>query len=381
MGNKIEEGLHMNFMKKISRQRFLAALMLGCGLAVLPCAGGVAQAASEAAVQQDLVKMPPTYRDVVLDTVKDRNGNDRTLRMNVFLPPAKGKAVPALVYVHGGGWARGDYAGNDKVMPKAEDGSNQMVSDYNATYDVFKGVLNDGIAFISVDYRLNSEDVFPAPLHDVKGAIRYVRAHAAEYGIDPERIAIAGSSAGAHLAAEAALTSGEPELEGTVGGNLDQSSAVMACVDYYGPTDLLTMAPEMNPEFQSPEEAAETHDSIRANESLLIGATGGAGGNGVGELRRVSQEGDTSSPLWPQVLLARDASPINHVTKNAPPFFIAHGGHDSLVPIAQSLRLQEALTKAGVENIFICNSKAPHGFQGDDVNAAMRAWLKHKLCG
>ena len=252
-----------------------------------------------------------------------------------------------------------------------------MDNDNTSSYKIFKDVLNHGIAFVSVDYRLNSEAAFPAQIYDVKAAVRFVRAHAAEYGIDADRIAIAGTSAGAHLAAELAVTSGNKNLEGTVGGNLGYSSKVAACVDFYGPTNLLTMAPEMSTQLQSPAEAAETHDSVRANESILLGFTGE--GQGVGTLRKIYEAGDKTSPYWSMVEKAKLGSPVYQVTKDAPPFFIAHGGHDSLVPIQQSISLQKALTDAGVENLFMCNSEAQHGYVGEDTNKAMMRWLCRQL--
>ena len=331
-------------------------------------------------VNQSLVKMAPTYRDVVVDTVKNTDGSDHVLKMNVFIPPNHNEAVPALIYVHGGGWAKGTYEGNDKAATlPANTNGDQMTRDNNKTYDVFKGVLDDGIAFVSVDYRLNSESQLPTQIYDVKGAVRFVRAHAAEWGIDPNRIAIGGSSAGAHLASEVALTPNVAELEGTVGGNLDQSSAVIACVDYYGPTDLFTMAEEMSPTLQSPEQAYEMHSSARSNESILAGATGGDKPEGVAELRQILGNNDESAPFWDMAKMVQNASPVYHVTKDAPPFFIAHGGRDNLVPIEQSLRLHSLLDRVGVENIFVYNSTAPHGYQGDATNAAMRTWLKSKL--
>ena len=352
----------------------LAALL---SLAIAAPLGAGCEAGARA---DNLVQMPPTYRDVLVAEVKNADGADRKLRMNVFVPPkAKGK-VPVLVYVHGGGWARGSYEGDDaKNVPQAQASGQAglMASDNASTYKVFKDVLNHGIAFVSVDYRLNSEAAFPAQIYDVKAAVRFVRAHADEYGLDAERMAIAGSSAGAHLAAELALTSGNKALEGDEGGNLAFSSSVKACVDYYGPTNLLTMAPEMSPALQDPAEAAETHDSVRAMESVLLGFTGE--GEGVGTLRKVDEAGDKSSPYWQMVELAKLGSPVYQVTKAAPPFFIAHGGHDSLVPIQQSLSLQKALTDAGVENFFVCNSKAPHGYQGEDTNKAMMRWLCRQL--
>lgn len=365
-------------MKAGKWRKLSVAVLLSLALAV-PMAGGSCEAADKVA---NLIDMQPTYRDVVVANVQNDNGATRQLRMNVFVPPkAKAEKVPVLVFVHGGGWAKGTYEGDD-APKKAADSSQSstnalMVQDNNSSYKIFKDVLNHGIAFVSVDYRLNSEAAFPAQIYDVKAAVRFVRAHADEYGLDAERIAIAGTSAGAHLAAELAVTSGNKALEGDEGGNLEYSSRVKACVDYYGPTNLLTMAPEMNPALEAPDKAAETHDSVRANESILLGFTGE--GQGVGTLRKLDEAGDTASPYWHMVEMAKLASPVYQVTKDAPPFFIAHGGHDSLVPIQQSISLQKALTDAGVENIFMCNSKAPHGYQGEDTNKAMMRWLCRQL--
>ncbi|MXO79304.1 alpha/beta hydrolase fold domain-containing protein, partial [Paenibacillus sp. OT2-17] len=253
--------------------------------------------------------------------------------------------------------------------------TDQVATD--SAYQVFKKVLEDKIAFVSIDYRLSGEAIFPAPIYDVKGSIRYLRAHAKEYGIDPEKIAVAGNSAGGHLATELAVTSDIKELEGDVGGNLEYSSKVMAAVDFYGPTDMFTMGPEMDPTLQSPEEAAETHDSPRAAEAKLLGFD--KEGQGVAVLRDIRDKKQTNSPYWEKVKLAELASPINYVSSDDPPMFIAHGGSDSLVSIQQSLRLRDTLNHAGVENIFMSNSKAPHGGQGEDVNNAAITWVTKKL--
>ena len=364
-------------MEKARWKEFSMAVMLSLFMTV-PMWNGVSEAAAKTS---NLVNMPPTYRDVVVADVKNDNGAERQLHMNVFIPPKAKGNVPVLLFVHGGGWVAGTYEGDDalqKPVSTEQAGKNSLMSnDNSSTYKIFKDVLNHGIAFVAVDYRLNNEAVLPAQIYDVKAAVRFVRAHAKEYGLDPDRIAIAGSSAGAHLADEVALTSGNPALEGTEGGNLSYSSKVSACVDFYGPTNLLTMAPEMSTSLQTPAQAAEMHDSVRANESILLGFTGE--GQGVGTLRKIDEAHDTSSPYWGMVEMAKLASPVYQVTKDAPPFFIAHGGHDTLVPIQQSISLQKALTDAGVENLFICNSEAPHGYQGEDTDKAMMRWLCNKL--
>ncbi|MBN1469835.1 MAG: alpha/beta hydrolase [Fusobacteriaceae bacterium] len=330
---------------------------------------------------QNLVNMAPTYRDVLVATVKNDNGENRDLKMNIFIPKTNNKKVPLLVFVHGGGWAMGDYQGDDKPNNNQVNligqNANQMSTDNQSSYKIFKGILNNGIAFASIDYRLNSEAKFPAQIFDIKGAIRFLRAHADEYGIDSDKIAIAGTSAGAHLATLLATTNGDNSLEGTVGGNLNYSSKVIACIDFYGPTDLLTMGPEMDLSLQTKEQAIETHDSIRANESILLGFD--KNGQGVGLLRKLKENNEVNSPYWNYVLLATKGSPVYQVTSDDPPFFIAHGGRDPLVSIQQSLRFKEALDKMGIENIYMSNSKASHGNQGDIVNKAALNWITNKL--
>ncbi|AET61244.1 esterase/lipase [Paenibacillus terrae HPL-003] len=337
----------------------------------------------------DVIRMAPTYKDVVYATVPNDDGKKKELKMNIFKPEGVTEATPVLVYVHGGGWLIGDYQGDDAPKDAKKEtvaplnrpaqmtgrATDQVATD--SAYQVFKKVLEDKITFVSIDYRLSGEAIFPAPIYDVKGSIRYLRAHAKEYGIDPEKIAVAGNSAGGHLATELAVTGDIKELEGDVGGNLEYSSKVMAAVDFYGPTDMFTMGPEMDPTLQSPEEAAETHDSPRAAEAKLLGFD--KEGQGVAVLRDIRDQKQTGSPYWEKVKLAELASPINYVSSDDPPMFIAHGGRDSLVSIQQSWRLRDALNHAGVENIFMSNSKAPHGGQGEDVNNAAITWVTKKL--
>jgi acetyl esterase/lipase len=379
--------------KKIKFTALLSALSLSFILTTTGCSASKnnESATSTASAAADLTNMPPTYKDVVFATVNKDNGEKKDLKMNIFLPKSINKPVPVVVYIHGGAWYRGDYQGSDAPKDtnskdvKTTDGDNSNQNDIKkqvvseSSYGLFKKVLNNGIAFVSIDYRLSTEATFPAQIYDVKGSIRYLRAHASEYGIDPDKIAVAGSSAGGHLTAELATTGDVKELEGDVGGNLNYSSKVIAAVDYYGPTDLLTMGPEMDPTIQSPADAAENHDSPRAAESKLLGFD--KDGQGIGVLRNLRDKNQTDSPYWDKVKLAQMASPINYVSSDDPPMFIAHGASDNVVPIQQSLRFRDALNHAGVENIFMSYSKDHHGNQCDDINNAAIIWITNKLLG
>ena len=145
------------------------------------------------------------------------------LPLDLYLPADVNNA-PLVVWVHGGAWRRGSK-------------SNMPLID----------LVQGGFAVASVDYRLSPVAKFPAQVHDGKAAIRFLRGSAAKFGIDAERVGIAGSSAGGHLAALIGVTNNHPALEGNVGDYDDQSSAVHAIVDYYGPTNFLTILKQSTP--------------------------------------------------------------------------------------------------------------------------------------
>ena len=157
--------------------------------------------------------------DVFLDVTYAGEGAS-TLSMDLYVPRCTA-APPIAVYFHGGGWARGTRAdlAQERLMPLAR----------------------HGVAVASVSYRLVDVARWPAQLHDAKGAVRWLRAHASEYGIDGTRIGAWGASAGGHLAALLGLTAGLSELEGDVGGNLDRDSSVRCVVAWFPPTDLIAL--------------------------------------------------------------------------------------------------------------------------------------------
>jgi acetyl esterase/lipase len=142
-----------------------------------------------------------------------------SLRLDLYTPSEASSGLPTLLYLHGGAWAVGDKsdAVAERLMP----------------------IVANGFAVASVNYRLIPSVRFPAPVHDVKAAVRWLRANATEYGLDPDRIAIGGVSAGGHLASLTALTAGDAQLEGNVGDHLGVSSAVSAVVAYCPTSDFL----------------------------------------------------------------------------------------------------------------------------------------------
>jgi len=251
----------------------------------------------------------------------------RPLQLDLWVPDSA-TPPPLVVWIHGGGWMIGDR----RYLPETLR-PNQL----------FDALLAAGLAVATIDYRLALEAPFPAQLHDAKAAVRYLRAHAEELGIDTGRIGVWGESAGGHLAALVGLTGHRADLEGGI-GVVGPSSAVDVVVDWYGPADFTTM-PRMSP---PPRIAARLEPAMHTPpEDSLVAGLDDAG--------------------------RADASPVTHVTPDAPPFLLVHGTTDWLVPYAQSEQLHAALTAAGVESRLVPVEGAEHIFTGcADVDAVVR---------
>jgi len=271
-------------------------------------------------------QVTPDFVDVPYSTLHARN------KLDIYLPDNAPTPYPIIVWIHGGGWAGGDKS-------SAAGRAAQLTP--------------LGFAVVGINYRLSGDAIFPAQIHDCKGAVRWLRANAAVYNFDPDRIGAWGSSAGGHLVALLGTSGGVAALEGTVGGNLSFSSYVQAVADYFGPTDLLNM----NLDVTTPPGSTIDHDAPTSPESRLIGFDGP--GEGVGVLRANQ---DNPNPPFPEKLaLIRLANPIIPVSLDDPPFYIAHGTADTSVPIAQSTKLAAALQNAGVAHTYNQVSGAGHG--------------------
>ncbi len=237
-----------------------------------------------------------------------------SLRFDAWLPRTAG-TVPAVIIVHGGGWIAGDRKAN--VEP------------------LFAPLADAGFAWFSISYRLASNVTqFGLAIDDVQSAITFIRAHAAEYGIDPNRMALVGESAGGQLAAMAALRKGSP---------------VKAVVALYTPSDLVSLA----------EKSDYVPKSIRDN------------------LR--------GSP-WQSIILAGLAqlSPINNVRSNMPPFLFIHGTNDALVPFSQSVDMCNRMRQTGAACEVYPVTGGGHGVRwweaypnlSGPYKAKMIEWLK-----
>jgi acetyl esterase/lipase len=238
--------------------------------------------------------IPPTFADLVYATV-----DDHPLTLDLYLPPDT-EAPPLVVYIHGGGWETGSKEAGQMLAP----------------------LTRSGFALASINYRLTDRGPFPAQLHDCKAAIRWLRAQADDYGYRAEKFAVAGASAGGHLALLVGLTSGDTVLEGDVGDHDDESSAVSAVVNIFGPVDFTTILAQL-----------DAIDATRDDDNA--------------QLRKLLD----GLPLE-QPQRARQASPISHVDADDPPVLTLHGQDDHIVPIAQAEQLHRALRTAGVQSVF-----------------------------
>jgi acetyl esterase/lipase len=279
------------------------------------CSGAFAQ-------QNPNTIAPPDAKK--LDDVVFAKVGTRDLHMDIVMPPdTLAKPHPCVVWIHGGGWSKGTYKQN------------------RAAWLAGKGYVG-----VSAEYRLSGEAIYPAQITDCKAAVRYLRARAKDYGIDPNRIGVWGGSAGGHLVALLGTTGGVKELEGNE-GNAKESSRVQAVCDFYGPTAL-------------------TPDWIPLPAPDVTPLLGGTPQN--------------------KLELAKLASPVRFVDRKDPPFLIVHGEIDSIVPIAHSVNFYDTLKKAGVDVTFIRVKNADHGFKGtgisptiEEINAKVLAFFDKQL--
>lgn len=295
-------------------------------------------------------QITPTFNDVQYATVTRDDGVAMPVSLDLYAPTTPAGPAPLLIWVHGGGWQ----AGTHNNVPAAA-----------------LALRDNGFAVASVEYRLSGEAIFPAQIHDVKGAVRFLRANAPTYNLDPDRFGAWGSSAGGHLVALLGTSGGVAAAEGTTGGNAGLSSRVQVVVDYFGPTDLL----RMNLDVTTPPGSTIDHDSPASPESHLIGFDDP--GQGVGVLR--ANQGNPSPPFPALMALVTLANPVVHASADDPPTLIAHGENDTLVPIRQSERLFEALDAAGVEAPFTRVAGAGHGGLGAATDTSAQRFIRKHL--
>ena len=236
------------------------------------------------------IKATPTVKDAAYASASP------TQKLDLYLPEGSGP-FPLIINVHGGAFKMGD-----KSNPAGAD-----------------EFLANGYAVASVDYRLSGEALAPAQIQDVKAAVRWLRANASKYNLDPQKFAAFGQSAGGNLVALLGTSCGAVALEGADLGNADQASCVQAVIDWFGPTDFL----QMDQQFAGTSCPA-THDAADSPESLVVGA-----------------------PIQTVPDKVQLVNPITYVAAEAPAFLIQHGTADCNVPPQQGQLLYDALKAAG----------------------------------
>lgn len=246
--------------------------------------------------------LEPTHSDTEYATVGEHH-----LRLDIYQPKTTPpQASPLIVWVHGGAWR----AGSKNSVP-------------------IQKLVEQGFAIASVDYRLSPVAKFPAQVHDIKAAIRFLRANAAAYKFDTQQFIVAGASAGGHLAALVGVTNGVEELEGRIGQHCDQSSDVHGIVSFYGASNLQTILSQSTPHGLS----------VRVPALNLL-----LGGQPDAEPEQ-----------------ARLASPIAHVDQADPPLLLIHGDQDPQMPINQSHELHGQYQQLGLAVEFEVIHGAAHG--------------------
>jgi acetyl esterase/lipase len=276
--------------------------------------------------QGPVPSIPDSVR-VELDVPYAATDNPRQ-RLDLYVPSAaKGeKPLPLVVFIHGGAFRAGDKRTGWPMIARL--------------------VTSGEYVGASVGYRLSGEITWPAQIHDCKAAIRWLRANAKTYNIDPDRIGVIGTSAGGHLVAMLGTSGKVAELEGTLGAHPDVSSRVTCVVDEFGPADFLALYGGYNMSPDNP-------------EAQLIGG-----------------------PLGGKPEAARSASPITFVSADDPPFLVIHGTKDPAVNFNQSERFSEALKKAGVDVTFVRVLGAGHGnFRSPEVPQRVRRFFDKHLRG
>lgn len=245
--------------------------------------------------------------------------------MDLYVPrKAKHQPYPVIVWIHGGAWMSGD-----KNHPPA------------------KAILERGYALASLNYRLSPQETFPAQIYDCKAAIRYLRAHAGEYKLDPDRIGVWGASAGGHLAALLGTSGDVKELEGELGNN-EMSSRVQAVVEWAGPSDLLSLPSQSGPNSKI---------NFKSENNPVAGLMGKEHGSANDYLK---------------------ASPVHYVSADDPPFLIIHAQNDDVVPVGQAKELEAALSKVHVQlQCRICHSGGHALSKPEFVNETMDFFDKH----
>jgi acetyl esterase/lipase len=266
-----------------------------------------------------------------IEGIEYANAGGKALLLDLRVPDGSGP-YPAIIYLHSGAWISGDRTGGPAVRQASR-----------------------GYVVASIDYPLAPQFVWPSQIEACKAAVRWLRANAARFHIDSDRIGVFGTSAGGHLAAVLGTSGGEASLEGMKLGNPQFSSRVKAVVDFYGPSDLLKLDDQKLPCIPLDGNAPYMPPS------LLMGCA-------------IQQCKD----------FTETANPIHYISSDDPPFLLMHGLLDCLVPFQQSVMLHVALEARGVDSTLILIPNAQHAddrFSDPKYKQIVDDWLDKHLRG
>src|SRR6266581_2122923 len=290
-------------------------------LAIAALCGATAQPGTALGQRMMEVADATIQRDLVYKRV-----NGAVLTLDLYCPEKVSGPAPVIVWVHGGGWR----TGGKKRCPAV-------------------ALVPDGYAVASIDYRLSSTAPFPAQIEDCKAAVRWLRANASTYHLDPDHIGAWGHSAGGHLAALLGTSGGVRELEGT-GDNMSYSSRVQAVCDVAGPSDLVRLYQEAS------QSRGGKSGKVMSDVAALVGSS--------------AEQNVTTSTA---------ASPIHYVSKDDPPFLIIHGENDTTIPVTQAESFAAALKAAGVETTLEIANGRGHGAGGPKSQPMIKAFFDKYL--
>ncbi len=309
----------------------VASLLAGCGgttastvaptpaPAVTPTVAGQPPAGLPAGQPPagGLPAMPGMSANVVTPTLSNiaYANTSSTQVLDLYMPEGTGP-FPVVVNIHPGGF----FIGSKEMLPGT----------------TAQALLKAGYAIASVNYRLSGEATFPAAVQDVKAAVRFLRANAAKYHLNPDQIAAFGQSAGGNLAAMLGTTGDVATFDDPALGNAGVSSRVQAAIDWFGPTDFTQM--DAQAKAQGCSASDQTHSAADSPESKYLGA---------------------AVPTVPE--LAQKANPIAYLTPDDAPFFIQKGDHDCTVPIENTKMLADTLSAAKLDVQYELLKGAGHG--------------------
>jgi acetyl esterase/lipase len=260
------------------------------------------------------------YRTEELIDIVYGETKERELKLDIIKPISATEKFPAIIYVHGGGWMSGD--------------KRKVGGEWNASF------AEHGYVCININFRLSGEAIFPAPLLDVKQAIRWVKKNASNYNIDENKIGIWGHSSGGHLATLAALSANHPDY---LTEDSRVSDTVNAVATLAGPVDLLLMG--------------DWHNNPKSPESKFLGGS-----------------------VQKQITQANKANPINYINEDIPPVLIIQGDNDEICPVQQSQILHSKLLNSAYLEI----KGADHDFIGgvltmDEIISLVRSFFTRNL--